>query len=90
MARALTDIRSLARQHTESAIRTLAAVMAQSENDNARVNAACQLLDRGWGRAAQVHTDADGGPIQVIIRQVIDITGQSEPVVIEHQPKRDR
>jgi hypothetical protein len=51
---------------------------------SARVAAAHELLDRGWGRADIVHAGPDGGAIQVIIRQVIDITGQSEPIVIEH------
>lgn len=55
---------------------------------SARVTAACAILDRGWGRPDQVHAGADGGPIQVIIRQIIDITGQSsEPVVINHEPE---
>jgi hypothetical protein len=54
----------------------------------ARVSAAGILLDRGWGKAVQTHSDADGGPIQVIIRQLIDVTGEAEPVLIEHEPDR--
>jgi hypothetical protein len=34
----------------------------------ARVSAASALLDRGWGRAPQVHSGEDGGSIQVVIR----------------------
>ena len=51
MARALTDIRSLARVHTASAVRTLVAIMRQPKAPAAaRVSAACALLDRGWGK----------------------------------------
>lgn len=51
MARAPTEIRSLARSHTEAAIRTLAAIMKQKKAPAAaRISAACALLDRGWGK----------------------------------------
>jgi len=54
MAKAPTDIRSLARSYTESAIKTLAGVMQQPEAPPAaRVSAATALLDRGWGKPAQ-------------------------------------
>jgi hypothetical protein len=48
------------------------------------VSAAGILLDRGWGKAVQMHSDADGGPIQVIIRQIVDVCGEAEPVLIDH------
>jgi hypothetical protein len=53
----------------------------------ARVSAASALLDRGWGRPLQPHTDEDGGPIRVIIRQLIDVAPQDkdEPLVLEHE-----
>ncbi|WP_354265766.1 hypothetical protein [Bradyrhizobium sp. I1.7.5] len=50
----------------------------------ARVAAAGILLDRGWGRAPQVHSSDDGGSIRVIIRQIIDID-REEPLVLEHE-----
>lgn len=54
MAKTPTDIRSLARKHTESAINTLAGIMNQHEAPpSARVAAASVLLDRGWGKAPQ-------------------------------------
>jgi hypothetical protein len=71
-AKQIVDIRSLARVHTAACIRVLASIVAQPKAPaNARVAAAAQLLDRGWGRAAQTHTGEDGGgPIQVIMRKV--------------------
>jgi hypothetical protein len=54
MAKAPTDIRSLARSYTGSAIKTLAGIMQQPEAPHAaRVSAAVALLDRGWGKPAQ-------------------------------------
>jgi hypothetical protein len=82
-----SDLRSLARGHTDLCIKVLAGIVSQEASPPAaRVSAAGILLERGWGRAAQVHSDADGGPIRVIIRQIVDITGEtkSEPALIEH------
>jgi hypothetical protein len=54
MAKTPTDIRSLARAHTDKAIKTLVGIMSQEEAPPAaRVSAAQALLDRGWGKAAQ-------------------------------------
>jgi hypothetical protein len=75
MPKTLTDIRSLARSHTESSIRTLAHIAAQSESDAARVMAANSLLDRGWGKPPQAHTGEDGeGDIRITIRHIMEGT----------------
>jgi hypothetical protein len=61
-------LRSLARGHTELCIRVLAGIAQNSTSDAARVSAAGILLDRGWGKAAQLVTsDQDGGPLIVNI-----------------------
>ena len=79
------DLRSLARGHTELCIKVLAGIVSQETvPPGARVSAAGILLDRGWGRAPQVHNDEDGGSIQVIIRQIVDVMPEAEPVLIEH------
>jgi hypothetical protein len=79
MAKAPLEIRSLARAHTESSIRTLAHIAAQSESDAARVMAANSLLDRGWGKPAQTHTGEDGeGAISITIRHIME--GTNVPV----------
>lgn len=68
MARAPTDIRSLARKHTTLAINTLAAIARRSKSDTARVQASSYLIERGWGKAIQPHAGEDGeGPIVVEI-----------------------
>jgi hypothetical protein len=68
MAKNLTDIRSLARGHTEGALATLASIMHSAKAPPAaRVAAANALLDRGWGKPAQpVDGDGEGGPVQLI------------------------
>lgn len=54
MAKTPTEIRSLARGHTESAINCLAGIMnKESAPESARISAATALLDRGWGKAPQ-------------------------------------
>lgn len=67
MAKTPTDIRSLARSHTESAINCLAGIMNKTDApEAARVRASEALLDRGWGKATQIiQGDEDGGPIVV-------------------------
>lgn len=75
MAKAKADIRSLARSHTESAIRTLAGIMNEKKAAAAaRVAAANALLDRGWGKAAQPLTGDDGeGPLVIQIVKYTDV-----------------
>ena len=55
MARSVTEIRSLARSHTKTAlINVLVAVMRNTKaTPPARIAAANAILDRGWGKAAQ-------------------------------------
>jgi hypothetical protein len=51
------------------------------------VAASQALLDRGWGRPPQVHSGEDGGDLRITIRQIVDITGDTERL-IEHEPDR--
>lgn len=67
MAKAPTEIRSLARSHTASALKTLAAISKNAKAPSAaRVAAAVALLDRGWGKPSQAITGKDGGPIETM------------------------
>jgi hypothetical protein len=61
-SKAAAQIRALARRHTRAAIKVLAAIMNQSDGPaTARVSAAQALLDRGWGKAAQLIAGEEGG-----------------------------
>src|SRR5262249_47391228 len=62
----LIALRDLARKHTPAALNAIVAVMGDIKAPaSARVAAASELLDRGWGRptAALEHSGPDGGPI---------------------------
>lgn len=67
------QIKALARAHTETAIRTLAAIMNQKKCAPAARVVACQaLLDRGWGKPTQpVSGDDDAPPLRHLIERVI-------------------
>lgn len=70
MAKTPTQIRSLARSHTEEAINSLVGVMRHSTNDSAKVAAAEKILDRGWGKAAQaiIGGTEDDPAVQIVHR----------------------
>ena len=44
------DLRELARQYTEDAVKALVEICRHGENEGARVAAANAILDRGWGK----------------------------------------
>lgn len=79
MAKAPADIRSLARAHTETALRTLWSIAEQkSAPASARVAAAQALLDRGWGKPTQP-IEGTENPIELvhkIERVIVSATGQ--------------
>jgi len=69
MPKTLTDIRSLARSHTRSAILALAGVMRSKDASHAaRVSAATALLDRGWGKPPQALQNGEDGALELIHR----------------------
>lgn len=54
MAKLPTDIRTMARAHTETALRILAKIVtAEDAPHSARVTAAIYLINRGWGQPEQ-------------------------------------
>ena len=68
MAKTLTEIRSLARSHTRTAVRVLVGIMRSKDaTAAARVSAANAVLDRGWGKATQPMESSDD-PALVIHR----------------------
>ena len=70
MAKAATDIRSLARSHTETALKVLAGIMQEGTAPHAaRVSAATALLDRGWGKP---HQTADVTVRRMIAKDLAD------------------
>lgn len=74
MAKTPTDIRSLARNHTEAAINTLAGISSNGKSESARVAAAEALLNRGWGKPAQpIEGTEDGPPVKYTKIELIGV-----------------
>jgi len=67
MSKTPTEIKSLARAHTDTAIRVLAGIMNEAGAPHAaRVSAATSLLDRGWGKPTQpIAGDDDAPPVKL-------------------------
>ena len=69
MSKTVTEIRSIARSHTRTAINVLVGIMRSKDaTAAARVSAANAILDRGWGKAAQALENGDDGPLELIHR----------------------
>ena len=67
MPRTVTEIRSLARSHTRTALNVLVGVMRSKDaTATAKVSAANAILDRGWGKAAQAIENGGDGPLELI------------------------
>lgn len=68
MAKTPTDIRSLARSHTQKALNVLVGIMEQTEAPPAaRVAAANSLLDRGWGKPVQAISNDEDAPFKLVV-----------------------
>ena len=52
--RVTAEIKAVAQKHGPGAIAELARIMTKSETDQARVAAAKELLDRGYGKSTQL------------------------------------
>jgi len=73
MAKRITDLRSLARAHTEMGVKVLAGIAQNGKSEQAQISAVDLLWQRGWGRPAQPVTGADGeGDIRITIRNIIE------------------
>jgi hypothetical protein len=87
--RTLTEIRSLARSHTRTAINVLVGIMSSNDaTPAARVSAANAILDRGWGKAAQALENGEDGALELIhrIERIIVHPERFDP---EGSPDRD-
>lgn len=83
MAKTPSEIRSLARGHTDKAIQALAGIMNSAKAPAAaRVSAAQAILDRGWGKPTQpISGDDEADPIKLlhrIERVIVDVPERGE------------
>ena len=88
MPKLAADIRSLCRAFTNETVQIMAGIARAEETPpSVRVAAISELWDRGWGKAPQSHTGADGdGDIKVIIRHIVE-GRDGVPMTIEQEPK---
>jgi hypothetical protein len=69
VAKTLTEIRSLARSHTRTALNVLVGIMRSKDaTPAARVSAANAILDRGWGKAPQAIENGGDGTLELVHR----------------------
>ena len=69
----MTELRILARKHTETAIKTLLGLMTNEKvAPPYRIAAANSLMDRGWGRPAQMLASEDGGALGIRITEIVN------------------
>lgn len=67
MPKSVTEIKSLARSHTRTALNVLVAV-TRNTKAAARIAAANAILDRGWGKPTQAVDNGDGRALELIHR----------------------
>ena len=64
--RATADLKTVARDYGPRVIEKLWGICERGESDHAKINAARELLDRGYGKTAQpIADDAVGEPVVV-------------------------
>lgn len=65
--KATRSLKEIAREYTTEAVEALVGIIRDSDSDAAKVSAAKEILDRGYGKASMVLTgDEDGGPIRAV------------------------
>lgn len=62
-----SELQGLAQQYTDAAIKVLAMIMVRGENEQARIAAARELLDRGHGKATQVIAGDPEHPMSFVV-----------------------
>jgi hypothetical protein len=66
MPKTVTEIRSLARRHTRTALNVLVGVLRDADTTPAaRIAAANAILERGWGKATQPLGNSEGGTVEL-------------------------
>ena len=60
------ELKEAAREYTLQALETLAQVMLGGDSEPARISAAKELLDRGYGKATTVIGGDEDNPLSVI------------------------
>jgi hypothetical protein len=66
------ELKSLARDQTKLALNVLIGIATNGESEAAKVSAAINILDRGWGRPNQPVDAKHEGELKITIRQIME------------------
>ena len=66
------ELKSLARDQTQLALNVLIGVATNGESEAAKVTAAINILDRGWGRPSQPVDAKHEGDINITVRNILE------------------
>ena len=79
------EIAALARTYTNEAINTLVEIMRNGKTSSAQLQAACAILDRGWGKPPQAldFSQSEETPMQAVIN--VTVGGE----IIDRPPRED-
>ena len=80
------NIKTLARQYTKEALAALVDIMLHGDKEQARVAAACAILDRGFGRPHQ-SVEISGETIRYVVKVPIPASTPQEWVE-NYQPQK--
>lgn len=65
--KATRDIKELARAHGPEVVEGLVRLFREADSDTARIAAAKEILDRGYGKPTQpIDGDGEGGPVRMV------------------------
>jgi hypothetical protein len=80
------QLREAARQFTDDALNTLAAICNDGQSEAARVSAACALLDRGYGKPTQqLETGSPGEFSRMTDEELEQHIAEAVEDVVTHQ-----
>ena len=88
MPKNLGHIQSLARSHTDTAIRVLVGIMnTEAYPAMSRVAAAKVLLDRGWGKPKEMpHSEVDDNKTQLkVVNEIVHVHETREQIELRDQ-----
>ena len=82
----LGHIESLARSHTDTAIRVLAGIMnTETYPAMSRVAAAKVLLDRGWGKPKEINEVDDNKTLLKVVNEIVHVHETREQIEFRDQ-----
>ena len=86
MPKNLGHIQSLARSHTDTAIRVLVGIMnTETYPAMSRVAAAKVLLDRGWGKPKEINEVDDNKTLLKVVNEIVHVHETREQIEFRDQ-----